>query len=76
MVHTRATEDATLDILERSASRGHGRGQVPHNNAPPPSPPRPPLSIEQLPATQDKVMIVLMQNEARRGLGRPQNLRQ
>jgi hypothetical protein len=28
MVHTRATEDAMLDILEGSAYRGRGRGQV------------------------------------------------
>jgi hypothetical protein len=52
MVHTRATEEVILNILEGSA--GRGRGQVPRANAPP----HPPDSLEQL----------LMENETRRGL--------
>jgi hypothetical protein len=46
-VRTRAAKDATLDIPEGSAGRGHGREQAPHDNAPPP-PRRPPVSLEQL----------------------------
>jgi hypothetical protein len=56
MVHTRATEEVILNILEGSAGRGHG--QVPCANAPPLPPPHPPVSLEQL----------LMENETRRGL--------
>jgi hypothetical protein len=33
----------------------HGHGQVPHGGAPPP-PPRPPVSLEQLLATQNDLM--------------------
>jgi hypothetical protein len=45
MVHTRTFEDPILDIPEGSARRGSG--QAPHGNAPP-SPPRTPVSLEQL----------------------------
>jgi hypothetical protein len=45
MVRTRPTDVDVLDILEGSAPRGHGRGQPPCGNAPPP-PPRPPVSME------------------------------
>jgi hypothetical protein len=48
MVHTRATEDAEIDIPEGSIGCGYGRGQAPHGNPPPPPPPRPHVSIEQL----------------------------
>jgi hypothetical protein len=70
MVQTRATKDAVLDILEGSTGRGHGRGQAPHANPLPP-PPRAPVSIEELVATQNELMRVLMQNEAHRGAGHP-----
>jgi hypothetical protein len=59
MVHTRATEEAALDILEGSAGHGHGRGQALLGN-----PPRPLVSIEQLLATQNDFMSMLVQNEA------------
>jgi hypothetical protein len=75
MVHTRDVEDATLDIPEGSTDRGRGRGQASRGNAPPPPPPRVPASIEQLLVTQNEFMSVLVQNEARRGAGRLQNLR-
>jgi hypothetical protein len=44
----------------------HGRGHVPYVNPPPP-PPRAPVSIEELLATQNKLMRVLVRNEANRG---------
>jgi hypothetical protein len=75
MVRTRATEDATLDIAEGSIGHGHGRGHAPHVNPPPP-PSCTPDSIEDLLATQNELMRVLMQNEAHRGIDRPQHHRQ
>jgi hypothetical protein len=74
MVHTRATDDDTLDIPEKSALCGRGRGQPPHGNAPLP-PPRPPISLEQLLATQNELMTLLIQNEACRGAERLQHPR-
>jgi hypothetical protein len=56
MVHTRTFKDPILDIPESSAE--HGRGQAPHGNAPPP-PPRLPVSLEQLLATQNDLMRLL-----------------
>jgi hypothetical protein len=74
MVCTRATEDDVLDIPEGSAPHGCGRGQPSHGNAPPP-PPLSPVSLEQLLATQNELMTLLIQNEARRGVERPQHPR-
>jgi hypothetical protein len=74
MVRTRTTDDYVLDIPEGSAPRGHGRGQPSHGNALPP-PLHPPVSLEQLLATQNELMTLLIQNEARRGAERPQHLR-
>jgi hypothetical protein len=68
MVHTRATEDAALDIPERSAGHGHGRGQAPHGNPPPPPPLYPPVSTKPLLAMQNDLMSVLVQNEACHGV--------
>jgi hypothetical protein len=45
IVHTRAIEEAALNIPEESA--GCGCGKAPCGNAPPP-PPCPPISLEQL----------------------------
>jgi hypothetical protein len=70
MVHTRTTVDDMLDIPEGSVPRGRGRGQPSRGNAPPP-PPHPPVSLEQLLATQNELMTLLIQNEARRGAERP-----
>jgi hypothetical protein len=70
MVRTRATKDNVLDIPEGSAPRGRGRGQPSRGNAPPP-PPHPPVILEQLLATQNQLMTLLIQNEARRGAERP-----
>jgi hypothetical protein len=66
MVCTRTTDDDVLDIPEGSALRGHGRGQSSRGNAPSP-PPHPPVSLEQLLATQKELMTLLIQNEARHG---------
>jgi hypothetical protein len=74
MVHKRTTDDDMLDILEGSAPHGRGRGQPSHGNAPPP-PPHSPISSEQLLATQNELMTLLIQNEARRGVERPQHPR-
>jgi hypothetical protein len=59
MVRTRATEDAALDIPEGSAGRGCGRGQASHAKPPPPQPCEP-ISIEELLATQNELMRVLV----------------
>jgi hypothetical protein len=53
-----------VDIPEGFVGRGHG--QIPHANPPPP-PPRAPVSIEDLLATQNELMRVLVRNEANRG---------
>jgi hypothetical protein len=66
MVHTRASDNVVLDVPEGSAVCKHGCGHPPCGNASPP-PPRPPVSLEQLLATQNELMTLLMQNEARRG---------
>jgi hypothetical protein len=67
MVRTRATDDDVLDIPEGSAPHGHGRGQPSRGNALPPLP-HPPVSLELLLATQNELMTLLIQNEARRGV--------
>jgi hypothetical protein len=70
MVRTRTTDDDVLDIPEGSTPRGRGCGQPSRGNAPPP-PLHPPVSLEQLLATQNELMTLLIQNEARRGAERP-----
>jgi hypothetical protein len=60
MVHTRAFEDPILEIPEESVRRG--RGQVPCGGAPPP-PPHPPISLEQLLATQNDLMRRLVESD-------------
>jgi hypothetical protein len=64
MVRTRTSEDSILDILEGSV--GRGRGQVPRGGAPPP----PPISLEQLLATQNELMRRLIENDERHGTER------
>jgi hypothetical protein len=60
MVHIRTSEDA---ILIPEGSIGRGRGQVPHGGASPP----PPVSLEQLLATQNDLMSRLIENHERHG---------
>jgi hypothetical protein len=60
MVRTRTSEDSILNIPEGSVGRGHG--QVPRGGAPPP-PPRSPISLEQLLATQNDLMRKLVEND-------------
>ncbi len=74
MVRTRTTDDDVLDIPEGSAPHGRGRRQPSRGNAPSP-PMHPPISLEQLLATQNELMTLLIQNEARRGAERPQHPR-
>jgi hypothetical protein len=69
MVRTRTFKELNLDILEGSI--GCVRGQVPHGNAPPP-PPHPPISLEQLLATQNDLMRRLVENDEHRGAERQQ----
>jgi hypothetical protein len=69
MVCTRTSEELSLNIPEGSAGRGHG--QVPCGGAPPP-PPHPPVSLEQLLATQNDFMRRLVENDERRWVERPQ----
>jgi hypothetical protein len=61
MVHIRTSEDSILDIPEGSV--GRGRGQVPHGGAPSP----PPVSLDQLLATQNELMRRLIENDEHRG---------
>jgi hypothetical protein len=63
MVCTRTSEDCILDILVESI--GRGCGHVPRGSAPPP-PPRHPVSLEQLLATQNDLMRRLVENDERR----------
>jgi hypothetical protein len=74
MVHTRATDDDVLSSPEGSAPSRRGLGQPSHGNAPSP-PPHPPISLEQLLATQNELMTLLTQNEARCGAERLQHPR-
>jgi hypothetical protein len=69
MVHARTSEDSILDIPEGSV--GCGCGQVPSGGAPPP-PPHPPVSLEQLLATQNDLMGRLVENDERRGVEQQQ----
>jgi hypothetical protein len=64
MVHTRTFEDSILDIPEGSI--GRGCGQVPRGGAPS----QPPISLEQLLATQNDLMRRLVENNERRGIER------
>jgi hypothetical protein len=66
MVRTRAVEELTLDRPEGSA--GHGLGQIPRGDAPPP----PPVSLEQLLATENDLMRRLVENDEHRGAERQQ----
>jgi hypothetical protein len=64
MVRTRAFEELNLDSPEGSAERGHGK--IPRGGAPP----RPPVSLEQLLATQNDLMRKLAENDERLGAER------
>jgi hypothetical protein len=64
MVHTRTSEGSILNIPEGSV--GRGCGQVPRGGAPCP-PPRPPVGLEQLLATQNDLMRRLVENDECRG---------
>jgi hypothetical protein len=66
MVCTSSSEDSILDIPEGSI--GRGRGQVRRGGARPP----PPVSLEQLLATQNDLMRRLVENDERRGAKRQQ----
>jgi hypothetical protein len=67
MVCTWTSEELILDILEGSV--GCGCGQASRGNAPPP-PPHPPVSLEQLMATQNDLMRRLVENDERRAAER------
>jgi hypothetical protein len=66
MVRTRTFEELNLDNPE--GSDGRGRGQVPCGDAPP----QPPISLEQLLATQNDLMRRLVENDEHRGAERQQ----
>jgi hypothetical protein len=57
VVRTRATDDDVLDIPERSAPHGRGRGQPSRGNALPP-PPHMSIRLEQLLATQNELITL------------------
>jgi hypothetical protein len=69
-VRTRAAEEQLLNILKTSTERG--RGQAPHGNAPLPTPPHSPVSLEKQQATQNELMRLLMENETCHGADHPQ----
>jgi hypothetical protein len=69
MVRTRTFEELSLDSSEGSVRCG--RGQVPRGSVPRP-PPRPPISPEQLLATQNDLMRRLIENDEHRGAERQQ----
>jgi hypothetical protein len=69
VVHTSTSEDTILEIPGGSVRRG--RGQVPCGGAPPP-PPHPPISLEQLLATQNDLMRRLVENDEHRRAERHQ----
>jgi hypothetical protein len=73
MVHIRTSEDPTLDIPEGSV--GCGCGQAPCGGAPSP-PPHPPISLEQLLATQNDLMKWLVENDEHCGTERLQSRHQ
>jgi hypothetical protein len=70
MMRMRAAKEVVLNVPE--SSTGHGCGQPLRANAPPPPPPCPSVSLDQLLATQNDLMRLLMQNETRHGAYRPQ----
>jgi hypothetical protein len=71
MVRTRANGDDVLDVPKGSRAHGCGCGHPPRGNAPPP--PCPLVSLEQLLATQNERMTLLVQNETHRGAEQPQH---
>jgi hypothetical protein len=74
MVRTRANGDDVLDAPEGSTTHGHGLGQPSHGNAPPP-PPRLPVNLEQLLATQNELTTLLIPNETCHEAEQPQHPR-
>jgi hypothetical protein len=66
MVHTRTSEELSLNIPKGSARRGYSH--VPCGGAPP----RPPVSLEQLLSTQNDLMRRLVENKERHGAARQQ----
>jgi hypothetical protein len=66
MVCTRTFEELSLDSPEGSTGRGHS--QVPCGG----TPPRPPVSLEQLLVTQNDLMRRPIKNDERRGAERQQ----
>jgi hypothetical protein len=70
MVRTRATDDDVLDIPKGFTPCGRGHGRPSRGNAAPP-PSHSPVSLEQLLAMSNELMILLIQNEARRRVERP-----
>jgi hypothetical protein len=75
VVQTRAVEDAAFDIPKVFTGRGHGCGKVLHANPTPP-PQRAPVNIEDLLATQNELMRVLMHNKENHGVERLQHHKQ
>jgi hypothetical protein len=73
MVHTRSAEESLLDIPEPSAGCGQVLRPLPRGQAPLPPPPCALVSLEQLLATQNELMRMLMENDACRGVGRLQH---
>jgi hypothetical protein len=69
MVCIRTSKDTILDIPEGSVGCGHGQVSC---DSDPPLPPRPPVSLEQLLATQNDLMRWLAENDEHRGAKRQQ----
>jgi hypothetical protein len=76
MVRTQSVDELACDIPEGSV--GHERGQAPCGNEPPPLA-SPPVSIEQMLATQNNLKTMqndlmrrMVENDERHGSGHPQ----
>jgi hypothetical protein len=60
-------EEPLLNIPESSAGCGQPPCGPPHGLAPLPPSPRPPVSLDQLQATQKELMRMIMENDACHG---------
>jgi hypothetical protein len=69
MVHTHIG-DFILDVPEGSGAR-HGAASIGPHGAAPEAPPLPPVSIEQLLATHNELIRVLMENLVHQGGRQP-----
>jgi hypothetical protein len=73
MMCTRSIKDHVLNIPEPSAYHGQAPCAPPHGQEPLLPPPHPPVSLEQLLATKNELMRMLVESDACHGAGHPQH---